>query len=299
MLPSKKATMGAVSSTGNTSHAIALSLNASGHAGPSAANTPSASRPSKKSAALAGSSINATSTSLLSSTNPLGHTNPLSKKASVLAHSARTSTQDIEVKFACFLKLPVEIQLMIWRIACPPRMVGLKPDKIPSVAHVCKTSREVAGFFFKARNSNIGICINPKTDILHLDKSSFSSAIGYHISAYHTLRCRTTPPSMVDTSERIALSINEVFAVWKLECFHCFLTYKFKHLFSGVKELIIILRPGPLGANYQDLYEVEKSDNPTTQTIIDDTKETFKHAQEDVFFKDVKLKFMRIEKWER
>lgn len=63
--------------------------------------------------------------------------------------------------------------------------------------------------------------------------------------------------------------------------------------------LIIILRPGPLGANYQDLYEVEKSDNPTTQTIIDDTKETFKHAQEDVFFKDVKLKFMRIEKWER
>lgn len=84
---------------------------------------------------------------------------------------------------------------------------------------------------------------------------------------------------------------------------------------------MIILRPGPLGSDYEDLNEVTNSNSPFLQTIIDDVNSTFNHAQnpnniltannangipnihqqepEPNIWKDVKLKFMRLEKWER
>lgn len=84
---------------------------------------------------------------------------------------------------------------------------------------------------------------------------------------------------------------------------------------------MIILRPGPLGSDYEDLYEVTKSNSPSLQSMMDDTSSAFARTQnptktlaannangipnihqkepERNIWKDVKLKFVRLEKWER
>jgi hypothetical protein len=73
--------------------------------------------------------------------------------------------------------------------------------------------------------------------------------------------------------------------------------------------LIIILRPGPCGAGYEDLYEIAgKDDNPQIQHLFNDIKKCFKFAQKcendnhlaekvsEVGWEKVSLKFMRMEK---
>ncbi|KAF8854673.1 hypothetical protein BDZ45DRAFT_29102 [Acephala macrosclerotiorum] len=223
--------------------------------------------------------------------------------------------------FPQFAKLAIEIRLMIWREACVPRIVGMKPAKIPGIAHACKDSRDVAKYYMKIRDFKTGVFMDPKMDVILFDRSSFSPEIGYHVSAYHTLRCRNVSSNLFEKVERVALSIDEVLAIWRIECFHCFLTNKMVYYFPNIKELMIILRPGPLGSDYEDLNEVITSNSPFLQTIIDDINSTFSHAQnpkkalaannfngipnihkqepEPNIWKDVKLKFVRLEKWER
>lgn len=63
---------------------------------------------------------------------------------------------------------------------------------------------------------------------------------------------------------------------------------------------MIIIRPGPSGADYNDLYESGDNDNnPRNQMIIDDVKSAFRHAQNSteskVDWSKVSLKFMRLE----
>ncbi|CZR57295.1 uncharacterized protein PAC_07184 [Phialocephala subalpina] len=232
-----------------------------------------------------------------------------------------SSAKILKGMFPQFAKLPIEIRLMIWHEACVPRIVGMKPANIPGIAHACKNSRDIAKYYFKIRDFKTGIFMDPKMDILHFDRTSFSPEIGYHVSAYHTLRCRKVSSNLLKRVERVAMSVDEVLNVWKIECFHCFLTTKMINYFPNIKELMIILRPGPLDSDYEDLNEVTKSDNPWIQTIIDDVNATFNHAQnpkktlaannansipnihekgpEKNIWKDVQLKFVRLEKWER
>lgn len=71
--------------------------------------------------------------------------------------------------------------------------------------------------------------------------------------------------------------------------------------------LIIFLRPGPLGSSYENLYEVVPAltlaDNEHMQNTMKDIKMCFEHAKicnsSLVKYKDVKLTFMRFEKWIR
>lgn len=71
--------------------------------------------------------------------------------------------------------------------------------------------------------------------------------------------------------------------------------------------VIIILRPGPLGSSFEDLYEVAPTltltDNDHIQKIMTDIRSCFEHAQTCkstlVKFTNVKLTFMRFEKWIR
>lgn len=143
--------------------------------------------------------------------------------------------------FPQFAKLPIEIRLMIWHEACIPRIVGMKPAKIPGIAHACKDSRDVAKYYMKIRDFKTGVFMDPKMDVLLFDRSSFSPEIGYHISAYHTLRCRGVSYDLMKKVERVVLSVAEVAAVWRIECFHCFLTTKLIHYFPNIKEYVIPL----------------------------------------------------------
>lgn len=112
----------------------------------------------------------------------------------------------------------------------------MKPGKIPAIAHVSHDSRIVGNYFFKSRVYKTGIFLNPKIDILHFDKTSFSPEITYHVHGYHTLRCGGIGKGMTKMVERVAFSVAEVMQVWKTECFHCFLVNKFAAYFPNLKE---------------------------------------------------------------
>lgn len=77
----------------------------------------------------------------------------------------------------------------------------------------------------------------------------------------------------------------------------CFLSTKPDEVFPKLKELIIILRPGPLGVGFDDLYEVNTSTSTHLKSAMEDVVNTFKDAQSDGALKGVTLKFMRTEKW--
>ncbi|KUJ21961.1 uncharacterized protein LY89DRAFT_665111 [Mollisia scopiformis] len=225
------------------------------------------------------------------------------KSASPLVSDSVSASQDKSGEFYLFARLPAEIQLMIWKQALVPRIVGLKPDKIPAIFHACYASRKVSKYIFQNSQAHkTGVLLNPEVDILFFDRSSFSIQASYHTSAHHTLRCNETPSIITRHVQRVAFSVREIKTCWTLECFHCFMVYKLAVRFPELKELIIILRPGPLGAGYDDLYETElSSENNRTDSFLGDIKDMFKHAQKHktlkASWKNVQLKLMRNETW--
>jgi hypothetical protein len=66
------------------------------------------------------------------------------------------------------------------------------------------------------------------------------------------------------------------------------------------QELIILLRPGTLGYDYDDLYELDSSTG-YHQALIDFVRSGFNESQEHGYntesLKNVKLTFTRVEKW--
>ncbi|KAH7419327.1 hypothetical protein BKA64DRAFT_715831 [Cadophora sp. MPI-SDFR-AT-0126] len=205
-------------------------------------------------------------------------------------------------EFTLFPKLPGELQLMVWKNAQFPRIVTLKPGKpqLPALLHVCHDSRKQciqAGYQLWIRDMNTGFVISPGHDILLLDKTSFSDSIDYHLNSFHTLRCRSIKRSMLESIERVALSMDEVVRIWKQQCIHCFFVSKLQDWFPNVKELIILLRPGPLGSTYDDLYEVTDSKSTILHSHILDLRDRFEQAQKEDACKGIELKFMRNEKW--
>lgn len=179
------------------------------------------------------------------------------------------------------------------------RIITLKAAKVPVVFHICSDSRREAikaGYQIHIRDMKSGLIINPQFDILHLDRASFPNELGYHIHAFHTIKCRNIKKAMLKPVQRLAFSMHEVLEIWKTQCFHCFLLTKPDDIFPELKELIIILRPGPLGAGFDDLYEVNTSTTIHLESAIEDVKKTFKDAQEEGALKGVKLRFMRTEK---
>lgn len=78
---------------------------------------------------------------------------------------------------------------------------------------------------------------------------------------------------------------------------HCFFCGKLQEWFPNIKEVIVIVRPGPLGSTYDDLYEVTDSTSPVLHDHIRAIKTQFEYAQKDESCKGIELKFMRNEKW--
>lgn len=184
-------------------------------------------------------------------------------------------------------------------------------------------SRSEAKYHFWSRDFNTGLLAHPKVDILLMDPISFSPKLEYHEDAFHTIQCNRTRinSKMFKPMERVALTIREVMNVWNRECFHCFLTSELDPMFPNLKELIIILRLGPhLHVEYDDLYEVEKSEQRFQKKFIEDIRSTFTRSapyskfswraskanfsfsssaqDKDEKLVDVQLKFMRLEHWE-
>lgn len=203
-------------------------------------------------------------------------------------------------KFTLFLKLPPEIRFMIWELAIVPRLVGFTPTKIPGIFHANRESRRLSKYFFQIRDFNTGIIAHPKTDIVYVDESSFSPKFYYHSSALHSMSCCGIQLSMTEDIERVALSVRELDAVTRsTECLHCFLKYVMPIRFPSMKELILILRPGPAGASAEDLYEVTSGNGHAyLQMWIDELTDAFETIQVENRWLGVKLTFMRLEKWE-
>ncbi|KAH6724224.1 hypothetical protein BKA61DRAFT_25820 [Leptodontidium sp. MPI-SDFR-AT-0119] len=204
--------------------------------------------------------------------------------------------------FTLFPKLPGELQLIVWRNSHFPRIVTLKPSKsqFPPLLHACSDSRKEcikAGYQFWIRDMKTGFVMSPWQDVLLLDKTSFSASINYHINSFHTIQCRQVKLDMLEPIEKLAFSVHEVMEIWRAQCFHCFLLTKLTEVFPNLKELMIILRPGPLGASYDDLYEVKDCTSSYLKTAIVDVQTTFKNAQEEGSCKGIELKMMRVEKW--
>ncbi|PBP18536.1 hypothetical protein BUE80_DR010677 [Diplocarpon rosae] len=203
--------------------------------------------------------------------------------------------------FTRFAQLPSELQLMIWREARAGhgRILTLKKSPVPAVFHACSDSRREAiqaGYQICNQDFQSGNVIQPELDILFLDRTAFPTSTNYHINAFHTLQCHHISKSMLEPVQRLALSVNEVLSIWDTICFHCFLLKSLAGVFPNLKELMIIMRPGALGAGYDDLYEVQESSSAYLDTIIDDIKERFRDALEDhKALGNIQLKFMRIE----
>jgi hypothetical protein len=234
---------------------------------------------------------------------PMTSTFTQTEASSHIAKGEKTSMTPMAAiqgaRFTLFPKLPPEIRFMIWELAAVPRLIGFKPTKIPAIFRVNKESRIQSKYFFQTRDENTGIIANPKVDILLLDRSSFSEPIYYHSTALHTLSCGGVPFSMTKDIQRVALSVRELQAILVIDCVHCFLRYTLQVRFPALKELILILRPGPAGTTAEDLYEVESGNgHEYLQELIDDTKEAFKMMQKDGRCLGVKLTFMRLETWE-
>ncbi|KAH7342702.1 hypothetical protein BKA65DRAFT_586736, partial [Rhexocercosporidium sp. MPI-PUGE-AT-0058] len=221
-------------------------------------------------------------------------------KAPITIDSENASTPLLV--FTLFSKLPGELQLMVWGNSHFPRIVTLKPSKaqLPPLLHACSDSRKEcikAGYQLWIRDMKTGFVMSPWKDILFLDKTSFSESMSYHINSFHTIRCRQVKLKMLEPIERLAFSVLEVMEIWRTQCFHCFLTNKVAEVFPNLKELIVILRPGPLGADHDDLYEVKDCASPYLKGAIVDVQNSFKNAQNEGSCKDVQLKMMRVEHW--
>lgn len=227
-------------------------------------------------------------------------------KAKAKASTATTIVNEnalvLLTDFIIFPKLPGELQLMVWKNCHFPRIVTLKPSKsqFPALLHACSDSRQEcikAGYQFYIRDMETGFVISPWKDILLLDRTSFSTSLSYHMNSFHTIKCRQVNADMLKPIEKLAFSVQEVNEIWRQQCFHCFLMTKLSPVFPNLKELIIILRPGPSGADYDDLYEVKDCTSASLKTAMTDIKRVFKNAQDDGKCKDIMLKIMRNEHW--
>lgn len=239
-------------------------------------------------------------------------------KTKIKAEKAKSSCHT----FTLFPKLPTELQSMIWMwvINDKGRLVTLKPS-IPAFLQACSDSRQLAfkaGYQIHTRSGStyalkfapVDECsrdpaaFKPDLDILFLDRTSFPPVLEYHYNAVHTLTCSRVKKAMLRPVRRLALSVREVTKIWKTQCFHCFLRRDFEGLFPDLEELIIILRPGSLGADFNDLYEVEEGaattmDSAYLKKIMTDISRTFTHAKQEDRQQGVELKFMRMETFVR
>jgi hypothetical protein len=154
----------------------------------------------------------------------------------VLSGAQATEELDPEGDFWRFPNLPAECQLMIWEEAVSPRIIKLKAEKIPGIAHACHDSRKVAQYIFRKSHNKTGIFLNPKCDILLLDSQSFSGEVDYHQNAMHTLSCSKINKSLLKSVERVALTLDEVTRIWGSGCFHCHLICTLPKYLRNIKE---------------------------------------------------------------
>lgn len=138
-------------------------------------------------------------------------------------------------EFWRFPKLPIELQLMIWREAVGPRIVGMKGE-VPAVAHACHNSRKVTNCSLRVGKDGIGIFLNPKSDILLLDESSFDYQAVYHQGVRHTLTCAKVPHRMLARVERVAMTLRELKSTEEWECIHCCLVLRLSKYLRNIKE---------------------------------------------------------------
>ncbi|KAL2075564.1 hypothetical protein VTL71DRAFT_507 [Oculimacula yallundae] len=223
-------------------------------------------------------------------------------KATESAMIVRDSRPIIPMEFTIFKKMPLELQLIVWKYSHTSRIVTLKPSKtqFPALLHACSDSRReciLAGYQAFIRDMKTGLVFSPWRDILLLDRTSFSDSVKFHIDSFHTIKCRKFDLKMLAPVEKLAFSLREVMEIWKTQCFHCFLMNKVPAYFPNLKELIIILRPGPLGVTHDDMYEVTDHPLKYIRDFIVDVTKTFNNAQEDGKCKGIKLTLMRTETW--
>jgi len=108
----------------------------------------------------------------------------------------RTSVGSSEPGFKKFLKLPPELQLMIWKFSYEPRVIEMRfakaytstqydfvVKKLPAILHVSRNIREEAlkdyQLLFKHKQCRAPTYFNPEIDTLHLRDSKSSEYIDY------------------------------------------------------------------------------------------------------------------------
>ena len=150
---------------------------------------------------------------------------------------------------------------MIWRLALVPRLVGFtkSTNRVPGIFHANHEARSASKYSFELMDFGAGLFLNPEIDILHLDKRSFSRQLRYHGSGMHTLSCGSFRDSMAPLTkriERVAISAQEVLSIQSFEGhrhsraagLHGEFRLLLEDRFPALKEVIIILRNGPIGA---------------------------------------------------
>lgn len=154
-----------------------------------------------------------------------------------------------------------QLRLIIWKLAMAPRLVGFtkSTNRLPGIFHANQEARSASKYSFEMMDFGTGLFLNPEIDILLLDKASFSKQLHYHGSGMHTLNCggfRDSTAPLTKRIERVAISAQEVLSIQSFEGHpHSRaggLLGEFRFLledrFPALKEVIIILRRGPIGA---------------------------------------------------
>jgi hypothetical protein len=112
-------------------------------------------------------------------------------------------------------------------------------------------------------------------------------------------RSRSQP--ITEHVQKVAMTAKELKKMLFNECGHvsCCLQFYLPDFFPALKEFILVLRPGPMGATAEDLYEVHSGDgHHYHQELIDEVTEAFDEMQKMGSLQNVKLSFMRLEQWE-
>jgi hypothetical protein len=206
--------------------------------------------------------------------------------------------------FTLFPRLAPELRLKIWKFAIIPRFVGFRSRKIPGVFHANTESRRESKYVFRIRDLSVGMLYNPEADIFLVDETSFSAIHNYHRHAFHTMQAMVAPSpglSITQHIQKVAMTPKELNLMVVRECghVHCCLEFYLPRFFPEITEFILILRPGPIGATAEDLYEVQSGNgHQYHQELIDEMADAFDMMQAIGLFEDVKLSFMRMEKWE-
>jgi len=233
----------------------------------------------------------------------MSSTNASKTSSKTASASVNPSVTGVDLKeFTLFPKLPVELRSKIWKLAVIPRLVTRTPlfrNAIPAIYHTSREARAESKYEFCRDRYFEGPIINFQEDILFVNE--------WHGNLLTFLAAVSEAPALFCQVKRLALvlaidyrfplpqwvvgsrtfsqeAVNNVFVI-------------LEQISPDLQELVYFVRPGPIGATIDDMYQVHEAQGTLLQGEMDKIVSQFQKSQADGKWKSLKVTFMRNETW--